>query len=165
MCVVTHIYESMPKTLRDEIRQNKPFRSLHEEALLNIARTAALMGNEMERVLTPHGLSATQYNVLRILRGAGPDGLCRNDIGQRLISRTPDVTRLLDRMETAGLISRVRSTTDRRLVNTTLTKEGRTLVDDLDESVGRYHEAQVGHMSNTELRSLIELLSRARARD
>ena len=117
----------MPTTLRDELRQEKPFRSLREEALLNIARTEAVVRERIERVLAAHGLSMTQYNVLRILRGAGPQGLCRNDIGQRLISRMPDVTRLLDRMEGAGLVSRVRSTDDRRLVNTTLTRRGRAL--------------------------------------
>lgn len=154
----------MPTTLRDELRQEKPFRSLREEALLNIARTEAVVRERIERVLAPHGLSMTQYNVLRILRGAGPQGLCRNDIGQRLISRMPDVTRLLDRMEGAGLVSRVRSTEDRRLVNTTLTRRGRALVDELDADVARAHEAQLGHLSKDELRTLIELLTLVRSR-
>ena len=154
----------MPTTLRDELRQTKPFKSLREEALLSIARTEAIARERLERVLAPHGLSMTQYNVLRILRGAGPNGLCRNEIGQRLISRMPDVSRLLDRMESAGLVSRVRSTEDRRLVNTTLTKSGRALVDELDEVVARYQEDQLGQMTEEELRTLIELLSRLRAR-
>lgn len=153
----------MPTTLRDELQQKKPFRSLREEALLSIARTEAVTRERLERVLAPHGLSMTQYNVLRILRGAGPNGLCRNEIGQRLISRMPDVSRLLDRMEGAGLVSRVRSTEDRRLVNTTLTRQGRALVDELDDSVAGYQEDQLGGMTEKELRTLIALLHRARA--
>lgn len=153
----------MPKTLREELRQGKPFRSLREEALLSIARTEAIASANLERVLAPHGLSMTQYNVLRILRGAGPDGLCRNDIGARLISRMPDVSRLLDRMEAAGLVSRVRSTEDRRLVNTTLTKQGRALVDRLDAVVSEYQDEQIGHMTKDQLRTLVDLLNLARS--
>lgn len=155
----------MPTTLRDELRQEKPFRSLREEAVLNIARTEAVVREQLERVLAPRGLSMTQYNVLRILRGAGANGLCRNEIGQRLISRMPDVSRLLDRMESAGLVSRVRSTEDRRLVNTTLTKRGHTLVDELDAVVARTQEKHLGHMTRNQLRTLIELLTRARSSD
>lgn len=153
----------MPKTLREEIRQEKPFWSVCEEALLNLARTEAVVRDRLERKLAPHGLSTTQYNVLRILRGAGKDGLCRNEIGERLISRMPDVSRLLDRMEGAGLVSRVRGTEDRRLVNTRLTESGRALVDELDDTVKQFHQDQLGHMSDTQLRSLIDLLSVARA--
>ena len=154
----------MPTTLRDDLRQEKPFKSLREETLLSIARTGAVSREHLEEVLAPHGLSMTQYNVLRILRGAGQTGLCRNEIGQRLISRMPDVSRLLDRMETAGLVSRVRSTEDRRLVNTTLTARGRALVDDLDAAVAESQEAQLGDMTEGQLRTLIELLTLARSR-
>ncbi|HTK47270.1 MAG TPA: MarR family transcriptional regulator [Gemmatimonadaceae bacterium] len=150
-------------TLREELRQQKPFRSLREEALVSIARTEAVTRERLERVLAPHGLSMTQYNVLRILRGAGPAGLCRNDIGDRLISRMPDVSRLLDRMESAGLVSRVRSTQDRRLVNTTLTAKGRALVDELDSDVSDAQKQQLGHMTNEQLRTLVDLLGLARA--
>jgi DNA-binding MarR family transcriptional regulator len=153
----------MPNTLRDDLRQGKPFKSLREEALLSIARTEAVSREHLDKVLTPRGLSMTQYNVLRILRGAGTNGLCRNEIGQRLISRMPDVSRLLDRMETAGLVSRVRSTEDRRLVNTTLTERGRRLVDDLDAEVATAQDVQLGHMSEAQLQSLIALLEQARA--
>lgn len=153
----------MPKTLREEIRQEKPFWSLCEEALLNLARTEAVSRDRLERELAPHGLSTTQYNVLRILRGAGKDGLCRNEIGERLISRMPDVSRLLDRMEGAGLVSRVRSTEDRRLVNTRLTESGRALVDELDDTLKQYHQEQLGHMTDAQLRQLIDLLSIARS--
>lgn len=154
----------MPKTLREELRQGKPFKSLCEEALVSVARTEAVSREQFERVLEPHGLSATQYNVLRILRGAGVAGLCRREIGERLIARMPDVSRLLDRMEEAGFIRRVRSTEDRRLVNTTLTPQGRALVDELDPAVDTNLEEQFGHMTEAQLRMLIELLSIARAR-
>jgi DNA-binding MarR family transcriptional regulator len=106
----------------------------------------------------------TQYNVLRILRGAGRAGLCRNEIRDRLISRMPDVSRLLDRMEGAGLISRVRSEQDRRLVNTTLTTKGRNLVDALDDDVAESQAELLGHMSEKQLRALVELLGLARSR-
>ena len=155
----------MPITLRDELRQEKPFKSLREEALLSIARTAAVTREGLDRVLAPHGLSLTQYNVLRILRGAGAAGLCRNEIGERLISLTPDVTRLLDRMEEAGLVSRVRSTEDRRLVNTTLTSKGRRLVDQLDDDIARAHDALLGHLTKAQLRTLVDLLALARSRE
>ena len=153
----------MPMTLRQELQQQKPFRSLYEEALVSIARTDSVCSARLERVLAPHGLSMAQYNVLRILRGAGTTGLCRNDIGQRLVTRMPDVSRLLDRMEAAGLVSRVRGTDDRRFVNTTLTPKGRALVDELDETTAHAQKEQLGHMSKEQLRSLIELLSIARS--
>ena len=154
----------MPTTLRDELRQTKPFKSLREEALLSIARTEAAAREHLESALAPYGLSMTQYNVLRILRGAGERGLCRNEIGERLVSRMPDVSRLLDRMEDAGLVSRERSTEDRRLVNTTLTHRARALVDELDAVVAASQEEQLGHISEDQLRSLIDLLDIVRSR-
>lgn len=148
--------------LRDELRQQKAFSSLHQEAFLNLTRTENLLRDGLDSVLGPRGLSLTQYNVLRMLRGAGPDGLCRNEIRDRLISRMPDVSRLLDRMEASGLIDRKRSTTDRRLVNTTLTRTGSELVDSLDDEVARLHDHQLGHLTEAQLRTLIQLLSKAR---
>ena len=154
----------MPSDLRRDLRQRKPFASLYQEAFLNLARTETVLRDAMERVLKPHGLALTQYNVLRMLRGAGTEGLCRNEIRDRLITRMPDVTRLLDRMEEAGLVSRVRSTEDRRLVHTQLTRRGRELVDALDDAVAAEHERQLGHLSAEQLRTLIELLTLARER-
>ena len=138
--------------------------SLHQVAFVSLARTNAFLSDGVDLVLGARGLSSTQYNVLRILRGAGPEGLCRNEIGERLVTRMPDVTRLLDRMETRGLVSRVRSTEDRRLVNTTLTKHGRALVDELDPGVDGLHREQLGHLTDAELRTLIDLLERARTK-
>jgi DNA-binding MarR family transcriptional regulator len=152
----------MTPSLRHEIRQRKPFGSLQQEAHLSIARTEAVLHDALERVLKPHGISATQYNVLRILRGAGPEGLCRNEVRDRLLTRMPDVTRLLDRMEDAGLVTRVRSTADRRLVTTKLTARGRELVDALDRPVAEEHKRRLGHLTTDQLRTLVELLALAR---
>lgn len=152
----------MRRALRDELRQQKPFASLHEEAYLNLSRTEAVLSDGIDRVLAPAGLSLTQYNVLRMLRGAGKGGLCRNEIRDRLITRMPDVTRLLDRMEEAGLVSRVRSSVDRRMVTTTLTNEGLALVDSLDGRIDAAHARQLGHLSSNQLVSLIDLLTLAR---
>jgi DNA-binding MarR family transcriptional regulator len=152
----------MPSDLREQLRQRKPFGSLRQEAYLNLARTESLLQDALEQMLKPYGISATQYNVLRILRGAESDGLCRNEIRERLVTRMPDVTRLLDRLEDAGLVSRVRGTEDRRLVSTRLTKAGRELVDSLDDPVREEHERRLGHLTDAQLRSLIELLTLAR---
>jgi DNA-binding MarR family transcriptional regulator len=152
----------MTPTLREELRQRKPFASLEEEAFLNISRSAAVLRDCFEQVLAPHGISLAQYNVLRILRGAGADGLCRNEVRDRLISRMPDVTRLLDRMEAAALITRARSTEDRRLVTTRLTARGKQLVNSLDAAVAAEHRRRLGRLSSGQLRTLVELLTLAR---
>ena len=152
----------MTPDLRTEIRQARPFASPEQEAHLNIGRTDAVLSDALERMLKPFGISGTQYNVLRILRGAGPEGLCRNEVRDRLLTRMPDVTRLLDRMEDAGLIVRTRSTEDRRLVSTRLTTRGRELVDSLDAPVAAEHRRRLGHLSEQQLRTLVELLTLAR---
>jgi DNA-binding MarR family transcriptional regulator len=154
----------MSPDLRDDIRQRKPFTSLEQEAFLNLRRTEAELSDSFERVLKPHGVSGTQYNVLRILRGSGPEGLCRNEIRDRLLTRMPDVTRLLDRMEEAGLVSRTRSAEDRRQVGTHLTDRGRELVDRLDEVVAEEHRKRLGHLNESQLKTLVELLTHARQR-
>ena len=100
--------------------------------------------------------------MLRVLRGAESGGLCRNEIRDRLVTRMPDVSRLLDRMEEAGLIHRVRSTEDRRQVNTTLTPKGRKLVNELDVPMAKLHEKQLGHLEAKQLKTLIDLLALAR---
>lgn len=152
----------MTADLRSELRQKKPFESLQQEAHLNVVRTFAMLQNAFEQLFKPYGISNTQYNVLRILRGAEPGGLCRNELRDRLLTRMPDVTRLLDRMEEVGLVERERDTADRRLVTTRLTKQGRRLVDELDEAVSAEHQRTLGHLKKTQLTSLVELLSLAR---
>jgi DNA-binding MarR family transcriptional regulator len=152
----------MTASLRAELQQKKPFSSLEQEATLSIARTEAALREPIEELLKKSEVSLAQYNVLRILRGAGPEGLTRNEIRDRLINRMPDVTRLLDRMEEAGWVSRAREMEDRRCVATHLTRSGRTLVDSLDGPVQEEHERRLGHMTKTQLRTLIELLALAR---
>ena len=152
----------MPSQLRDEIKQSRPFVSVHEEAYLNLARTAAVLSHSFAEALKPYGITATQYNVLRILRGAGSGGLCRNEVRDRLVAQVPDVTRLLDRMEDAGLIERERETSDRRLVTTRITAEGLRLLKVLDGKVVDLHRGQLGHLSKQQLTTLIELLTLAR---
>jgi DNA-binding MarR family transcriptional regulator len=152
----------MPATLRDDLRQKKPFKSHHEETHLNVVRTAAALTDALDGLLKPHGISGTQYNVLRILRGAEPGGLCRNELRDRMVTRMPDMTRLLDRMEEAGLVTRSREGDDRRMVLTRITKQGRKLVDELDAPVSRMHRSTLGHLTETQLRSLSDLLTLAR---
>ncbi|MEO6444948.1 MAG: MarR family transcriptional regulator [Gemmatimonadaceae bacterium] len=153
----------MTMTLREELRQTKPFTSLEQEAFLSIIRTSVRLQDSFELMLKPYGVTATQYNVLRILRGAGEKGLCRNEVRERLVSRMPDVTRLLDRMEEAGWVARDRNTEDRRLVSTRLTKAGRELVDSLDKPDEEDSRRRLGHLSESQLRTLVELLALARS--
>lgn len=153
----------MPAHLRDELKQKKPFSTLEEEASLNILRTNVVLEDSMEQLLKPHGITPTQYNVLRILRGAGTAGLCRNEVRDRLLTRMPDATRLLDRMEEAGLVTRSRDGDDRRLVATRLTAEGRRLVNALDDDVVQEHQRRLGHLTTPQLRTLIDLLEYARS--
>ncbi len=152
----------MAPTLRDEIKQKKPFKSLHEEAALNLIRTSAVLSDHFEQTIKPYGITGTQYNVLRILRGSAETGLCRNEVRDRLLTRMPDATRLLDRMEAAGLISRSREQDDRRMVTTRLTRKGRQLVDELDPIVAREHKGRFGHLTDKQLATLNSLLTLAR---
>ncbi len=152
----------MTSALQQEIRQSRPFESLHQEALLSLWRTAAASRDGLEQVLTQHGVSAAQYNVLRILRGAGTEGLCRNEIRDRLVARMPDVTRLLDRLEAIGLVRRERGSADRRLVSTYLTDAGSALLASLDGPVSAEHHRQLGHMTEEQLQALIALTAMAR---
>jgi len=155
----------MPSRLREEIKQTKPFATLEQEAMLSIQRTDAVLTYSIIEALKPFDITPTQYNVLRILRGARPAGLCREDIRLRLVAQVPDVTRLLDRMEQAGMVGRERDTEDRRLVTTRITAKGLRLLEDLDAPLKKAHEGQFGHMSKTELRTLIALLAKARLKD
>ena len=154
----------MSSSLQTELRQHKPFASLREEAAINLRRTAAAWEVTFDRMLEAYDITITQYNVLRILRGAGADGLCRQEIRDRLVNRMPDATRLLDRMEAAKLITRQRSETDRRMVNTLLTPRGRKLVDALNAPTAAEHARSLGHLSDAQVRTLNELLTLFRDR-
>ena len=154
----------MATRLRDEIRQGRPFRSVREEAHLGIVRTAAVLSHGFAEALKEFGITATQYNVLRILRGAGRNGLCRHEVRDRLVAQVPDVTRLLDRMEEGGYVDRERDESDRRLVATRITPAGLALLDELEKPVAAVHQRQLGHMTEAQLRTLIGLLEVARER-
>ena len=140
----------------------RPYRSLAQEAHISLVHTAAVVSHGFEEALKPYGITATQYNVLRILRGAGEGGLCRNEIRDRMIAPVPDVTRLLDRLEHMGLIDRTRGGSDRRLVTTRITREGLKLLARLDKPVLLMHEQQLGCVPQDRLRALVALLSEVR---
>jgi DNA-binding MarR family transcriptional regulator len=152
----------MPGQLQTEIKQTKPFTTLEEEAAVSLARTAALLQHAGEELLGRFEITQTQYNVLRILRGAGPDGLCRTEIAERMINRVPDVTRLLDRMEDAGLVERERGEEDRRFVTARITREGLKILTQLDQPLHDFLETKLSHMGAGKLRALIDLLAEAR---
>lgn len=148
--------------LEKEIRQGRPL-SLEAQVFLNLVRTAELLARREAAVLRSHGLSEPQYNVLRILRGARPDGLRCTEIASRMVTRDPDVTRLLDRLERAGLVSRSRSPEDRRVVSARITAKGAALVDRLDQPLEDLLREQLAHVPRAELRRLNSLLEAARA--
>lgn len=152
----------MKHTLQQDIKQKKPFSSREHEAFLNLLRTATALDDEVELLLKPYGITGAQYNVLRILRGSQPVGLCRNEVRDRMLTRMPDMTRLLDRMEVAGLVERTRSDSDRREVLTHLTAAGQKLVDEASEEIHALHKRQLGHLSQQDLQTLIDLLTEVR---
>jgi len=154
----------MSTQLRDEIKQTRPFSSLQQEAYLSLGRTWAILEHAVLEALKPHGITPTQYNVLRILRGAGEKGLCRGEVMERMIARVPDGTRLLDRMEAADLIVRERSDEDRRFVTTRVTEEGLGVLAALDEAILEVHQRQFTGLDEKGLRELIELLGLVRQR-
>lgn len=161
----------MAGKLQKEIRQSRPFRSSETEVFLNVQRTAEHLMTGVAELLKPAGLSPTQYNVLCILRGAcrdsgrGGGGFACREIGERMVTRDPDVTRLLDRLESRGLISRQRIKEDRRVIKTCITDEGLKLVNSLDAAVTELHKQQLGHLGQEKLRTLNDLLEAARGGD
>ena len=132
-----------------------------EAVFLDLLRTSDVLSRRIDYVLKDANLSANQYNVLRILRGA-PEGLPCGEIGNRMITRDPDITRLLDRLEKRELISRCRETKDRRTVLTRITSAGVKLLAELDEPVQRAHREQLGHLGRERLKALSELLRESR---
>lgn len=142
---------------------NQPSVPLTEALVfISLQKTADALGLQAEQLLKPRGLTATQYNVLRILRGAAPQGLPCSAIAERMISHDPDMTRLLDRMERRRLISRERQTEDRRVVKTCITPAGLALLKDLDQPVRELHKCQFRHMPAARLKLLAKLLEDVR---
>jgi DNA-binding MarR family transcriptional regulator len=154
----------MARRLRDEIQQQNPFESLEQEAVLNVLRTADVLLQRIAAVLKPFKLSHSQYNVLRILRGAGPEGLACREISERMITRDPDITRLLDRLEARGLLTRTRDQKDRRVIMAHITPEGRRLLEALDQPIAEIGRQPLQHLGEQRLRTLIRLLEVARER-
>ncbi len=152
----------MASKLQTEIKQAKPFATLEQELWLNLSRTAAILSHVLEQQLRPHGLSPTQYNVLRILRGAGTDGLCQYEIAERLVAQVPDVPRIIERMAKAGWVRRVRGTADRRVVMASLTPAGLALVNELDHALSFAETGMFQALSQPEREQLNELLVAAR---
>ena len=143
-------------------KQRRRADCLEEATFLELLRTTDMLSRGLVRVLKAEDLSPTQYNVLRILRGS-PDGLTCGEIASRMITRDPDITRLLDRLEKRSLISRRRETKDRRMVMVSITLEGLKLLGRLDEPVQEGHRKQLRHLGRERLRALTDLLQAARA--
>jgi DNA-binding MarR family transcriptional regulator len=152
----------MGQNIQAELKQKKPFSCREEELFLNILRTSDQLMRRVAEVLKPADLSATQYNVLRILRGAVPDGLACGEISERMVTRDPDITRLLDRLEKRGLVARSREKADRRVVTARITDTGQELLKKLGEIVLRLHKDQLGHLDAKAQDGLIKLLEQAR---
>lgn len=154
----------MAKTIQSEIRQTRPFRSLQEQLLVNLMRTSrAVEESWLQYLKREEGLSLSQYNILRILRGARPEAVKVSEIGERMIYRDPDVTRLLDRLVRQGLARRRAHPEDRRVVLVEITGEGLALLERLDDMVDRYTSAVMAGLKAQELRALDGLLNEVRA--
>lgn len=148
--------------LKDELKQSKPFPSLEVEAVLNLVRTADLITRASTDLLKVAELSGAQYNILRILRGSAPNALACGEIGERMISRDPDITRLLDRLETRGLVKRVRDEADRRVVRARITEKGMQLAEKLTAPMLELHKRQLQHLGAQKLQTLVDLLEQVR---
>jgi DNA-binding MarR family transcriptional regulator len=143
-------------------KRRKPSRRLEEEAYLSLQRTADVLARAAEETIKPSGLSGTQYNVLRILRGARPGGLACGEVAQRMLTHDPDITRLLDRLEGRGLVARARASKDRRVITVRITPEGLRILATLDKPIEAFHRRRLGHLGRRRLERLIELLNSAR---
>lgn len=152
----------MSSELQRELKQNRPFAAPTQEAAVSLIRTADLMRRSIAAVVEPHGLTPQQYNVLRILRGAGDNGLPTLEIAERMIEQTPGITRLIDRLELKQLVSRERSVTDRRQVFCRITRAGLALLTRLDEPIVEAEQEALGVLSERQLGQLLSLLDRAR---
>lgn len=151
----------MPGRLKEEIKQRRPFSKPQEEVLLSMVRTADQLAAPLHKVLQKANLSFSQYNVLRILRGAGEEGLPCGEISERMVRRDPDLTRLLDRLESRELVTRSRGTTDRRVVRASITAAGLELLESLNDAIESTLDQTLSHMTRERLNLLCELLEEA----
>jgi DNA-binding MarR family transcriptional regulator len=136
---------------------------LEDQIFVALLKTSDSVASEADQLIKANGLTSAQYNVLRILRGAGPEGLPCNTIAERMISRDPDMTRLLDRMEKRALISRERQKEDRRVVKARITDEGLKLLKKMDVPIRELHKTQFAHMTSARLKTLMDLLTEVAA--
>jgi DNA-binding MarR family transcriptional regulator len=148
--------------LQEELRKKHPFASPEQETSLNLLRTQDHIQHAFARLFEGHGISGSQYNVLRILRGHGGDGLPCQEVAAQMVTRMPDVTRLVDRLAEAGLVERARTARDRRVVLVKITAAGLELLARLDRPVLDLHKRLLGHLSRAELAELNRLLVKAR---
>src|SRR5215217_6498368 len=148
----------MSNSLQSEIKQSKPFPSPTAEALLGILRTAAVIDHHLGEALKPYKITTTQYNVLRILRGAGRQGLCGREVGERLVSKVPDVSRLLERTEELGLIRRERDPEDRRHVTARITEKGLAVLDRATPDLQRVEHQRFRRLDRAAVERLIAAL-------
>ena len=146
----------------DEIHQTRAFATIEEELLVSLLRTTDVLHERFEAMIRPFNISMTQYNVLRILRGAEPGGRTCGEIGERMIAREPDVTRLLERLEKAGLIRRTRDSKDRRVVVTRITNSGLKLLDELEPKL-RELDGLLKPMGERKIETTLKLLDEVRA--
>jgi len=153
----------MSSRLQAEIKQNKPFPRRSSEALLSVMRTAALLEHRLNEILRPYRITELQYNVLRILRGAGREGLCGREIAERLVSQVPDVSRLMDRMEGMQLLRRERDAADRRHVTARITPNGLRLLDETTPRLEAFEREHFGTFDAERLQQIIDGLADVRA--
>ena len=146
------------------LKQNRPFVSLQQEAFLSILRTASELSHASDKFLREFDISQPQYNVLRILRGAGAEGLCRNEISARMVTATPDMSRLLDRMERSGWIIRERDENDRRQVSTFITDSGRKLLTLMESPINQQTHRLLEGVKSSDLKMLLDVLAQIRNR-
>jgi DNA-binding MarR family transcriptional regulator len=152
----------MASKLQEEIKQTRPFANIEEEALLSIRRTSDRLQHYGQQLFKPHGITPTQYNVLRILRGAGKKGLRCSEIGDRLVSSDPDITRLLGRLQKQKLIKRKHEPKDRRVIYANITAGGVRLLNEIDPLVNDSTKQMFKHMNKEKLATLISLLEEVR---
>jgi len=156
--------EPRVRGLAAEINKKKPFDSAEQEAALNLIRTASFLTEPVERLFREHRLSEATYNALRILRGSGQSGRACSEIGRDMVTRVPDVTRIVDRLEKEGWATRCRVPEDRRVVLIKITDKGLAVLNKLDEPIRKLHQEQFSHMTKAEVVELTRLLEKARSR-